>query len=182
EVPVWKAFVVALAWCPGAAAARAKSPPVWTDIDCSESRIPAAIGLKCRGMNLAGVASQETSPSGTFRQLIASGAIKGVKLFYLLLETTSLQTGVSTRSTLAETMKQLIPQASNFSQLTPRDGVDFVTFTGAAGDACIGVRRLGTAAIAEYKWLVFALRCVPAKTTVPDADIAAFIASTKPSS
>ena len=79
-------------------------------------------------------------------------------------------------------MKQLIRQASNFSELTPRDGVDFVTFTGAAGDACIGVRRLGTAAITGYKWLVVAFRCVPAKTTVPDADIAAFIASTKPSS
>jgi hypothetical protein len=179
---LWKALSVAVACCIGAAAARAQSTPVWTDIDCSQLRIPAAIGLKCRGLNLSGIASQETSAGGTFRQLIASGAINRVKLFYLLLETTSLQTGVSTRSTLAETMKQLIPQASNFSELRPRDGVDFVTFTGAAGDACIGVRRLGTAAIAGYKWLVVAFRCVAANTTVPDSDVTAFIAGTRPSS
>lgn len=177
-----KALLVAIACCMGVAAARAQNNPAWTDIDCAQLRIPAAIGLKCRGMNLTGINSQETSASGTFRELIASGVIKRVKLFYLLFETTSLQTGVSTRSTLAETMKQIIPQASNFSALTPRDGVDFVTFTGASGDACFGVRRLGTAAIAEYKWLVFAFRCVAANTAVPDADIAAFIASTRPTS
>ena len=44
-----KALLVAIACCIGAAAARAQSTPVWTDIDCSQLRIPAAIGLKCRG-------------------------------------------------------------------------------------------------------------------------------------
>jgi hypothetical protein len=174
--------VAAALTCCTAAGANAQSTSKWADIDCAQLRMPAAVGLKCQGVNITGVPSQESSPTGTFRQLVASGVIKKVKLVYLLLETTSLQTGVGTRSTPAETMKAMTPQASNFSELAARNGVDFVTFTGAAGDACIGVRRLGTAAIADYKWLVVALRCVPARTPIPDADIAAFIASTKPTS
>ena len=67
-----KVLLVAIACCIGAAAARAQSIPVWTDIDCSQLMIPAAIGLKCQGINLTGIASQETSPSGTFRQLPAA--------------------------------------------------------------------------------------------------------------
>ncbi len=179
---VWKAMLVTLACCAGARASAQNNHTTWTDIDCGQLRIPAAVGLKCQGLNYAGVNSYVTGPNGTYRQSNASGTINKVKLLYILMETTSLQSAVSTRSTLAETLKLLTPQATNFSELTTRDGVDFVTFTGIAGAACIGIRRFGTAAIAGYKWIVYATRCVPAKTPVPDADTAAFIASTKPTS
>jgi hypothetical protein len=181
---IWKAMLLTFACCAGAGA-RAQDTHTWTDIDCAQLRIPAAIGLKCRGLNYAGINPYVTESGGTFRQSNASGTINKAKLLYILFETTSLQSGVSTRSTLPETLKSSTAQAkaaTNFSEVTTRDGVDFVTFTGSTGDACVGVRRLGTARLAGYKWIVYATRCVSAKTPVPDADIAAFIASTKPSS
>ncbi len=181
---LWKTMLVTFACCSAGAAARAQDTRTWADIDCALLKIPAAIGLKCRGLSYAGINSSVTSAGGTFRQLNAIGTINKTKLFYHLHDTTSLQSGVSTRVTLPETLKSISPQArtaTNFSQMTARDGVDLVSFTGSAGDNCIGIRRFGTAALVGYKWIVYATRCVPAKTAVPDGDVAAFIASTKPS-
>ena len=181
---IWKAILLAFA-CSASAGVVAQDTHVWTDTDCTQVRIAAAAGLRCRSLASAGVATSVTGAGGTFRQLNASGIVNKVKLFYCLFETTSLQSAVSTRSTLAETLKSVSPYAktaSGFSELSTRDGVDLVTFTGSAGDACIGIRRFGTAAIGGYKWIVYATRCVPAKTAVPDGDVAAFIAGTKPSS
>jgi hypothetical protein len=173
-------FAVLIGCTPSAIA---QDTHTWKDVDCAQIRLAAAAGLKCRAEVYSGINSSTTAASGTFQQVTAAGTVNNVKLFYQLHEATSLQSSVTTRSTLAELLRGLSPQAkkaSNFSELSTRNGVDFVTFTGSAGEACIGVRRFGTNTYGGYKWAVYATRCAPPKAAVSDSDISGFIAGTRP--
>ncbi len=181
---IWTAILFTLS-CGLSTGSSAQETRNWKDIDCAQVKIAAAAGLKCRSLNYAGVNSSATSSRGVFQQLNASGTVKNAKVYYHLHEMMSSGASVTTKSNLSETIRNISPQAktaSGFSELSTRNGVDFVTFTGSAGEACIGVRRFGPAATAGYKWILYATRCTPAKATVSDSDIAAFIAGTVPSS
>jgi hypothetical protein len=67
----------------------AQETPIWTDMDCAQSKIVAPAGLKCR-------ATQEFTRSdspisganggGIFRRWVAFGVIGGNKLYYQAAE------------------------------------------------------------------------------------------------
>jgi hypothetical protein len=64
---------------------------------------------------------------------------------------------------------------ANFSALGNRGGADYMTFTSASGDACVGIRRYGPAQGAGYQWILYGVRCEPRGRPITDADIDRFI-------
>jgi hypothetical protein len=65
---------------------------------------------------------------------------------------------------------------ANFSALGNRGGADYMTFTSASGDACVGIRRYGPAQGAGYQWILYGVRCEPRGRPISEAEIDRFIA------
>jgi hypothetical protein len=61
------------------------------------------------------------------------------------------------------------------SECTQRAGVDFVTFVGAHGESCFGIRKLGSSPKTGVAWVLYATRRAQKKPM--EAEIDAFIAA-----
>lgn len=159
----------------------------WDDIDCVGSRLAIPAGLKCRATQeyQVGQVNAKGSGKGTMRRWSASGRVNGIKFFYYLFEVTSVGTGTGDSRSLVEAIIDSSPQgrgAEDFSPLTKRSGVDFVTFTGGAGERCVGIRKYGPSSKTGFKWLLNATRCAPKGRPASDPEIDKFISEANPRS
>ena len=171
------ALAVAVSAWMAAGPAVAQDTPRWYGIDCSHSRIAVPAGLKCTTtQNYAGGENGwGGNAGGTFRGWMASGA--GV--FYYLVEATSLGAGLMESASMKQAIRSEMrdgDKLANFSALGNRGGADYMTFTSASGDACVGIRRYGPAQGAGYQWILCAVRCEPRGRPITDVEIDRFIA------
>jgi hypothetical protein len=135
-----------------------------SDIDCSQTHIVAPAGLRCRESNVVGTRGLATSTGGgQIKRWTSYGTVKQAKLYYyaqqVLSPRTYIQVGV-----MAEKIRGISPEAKNASSMserTERSGVDFLTFVGAKGESCVGLRKIGPSTSAGAAWVLYATRCTP---------------------
>lgn len=161
--------------------ARAQNSIVWSDVDCSQSKLIASAGVRCRETNVHGARGLAGSAgAGQFKAWSSFGTINGAKLYYYVNQSLGNSASV-VPAALVDDLKVVSPQgkgATNFSELTKRGRADFVTFVGGASENCVGIRKTGTATGVGYSWILYATRCVASTQKAPDADIDAFISAT----
>jgi hypothetical protein len=110
---------------------------------------------------------------------MASGASGGAEVFYYLVEATSLGAALMEGASLQHEIRTEMRDPSmlrDFSPLGNRGGADYMTFTSASGDACLGIRRYGPAQGGGYQWILYGVRCDPRGRVLSDAEIDRFIA------
>lgn len=159
----------------------AQDTPRWYGIDCSHSRIAVPSGLKCSTtQNYAGGEhGWGGNAGGTFRRWMAIGESDGAGVFYYLAEATSLGAAMMEGASLQQEIRSEMRDGNklgNFSPLGNRGGADYMTFTSASGQACVGIRRYGPAQGAGYQWILYGVRCEPRGRPITDAEIDRFIA------
>jgi hypothetical protein len=169
-------FVVATA----STQAAAQETIVWSDIDCSQSKISAPAGLRCRATNVFGTRGVASSTGGgQVKSWNASGILDQVKLYYYVTEIIDTSSGVQV-STLADDLRSISPQAKGVTSMPAserRGDADVVTFVNAVRDNCVGLRKNGPTRGGGYKWVLYATRCTPGSRQASDADINAFISA-----
>jgi hypothetical protein len=161
--------------------ASAQATAHWWDIACEHSKISVPAGLKCRTtQNYAGgQGSWASDAEGTFRNWLAVGELAGVQYLYYLAEATSPGAAITQATSLQDTIRSELSrgaQATGFSALANRGGADFMTFTSASGDSCVGIRRYGPSQGMGYRWILYGVRCEPRGRTTSDAEVDSFIA------
>lgn len=160
--------------------AAAQETIVWSDIDCGQSKLVVPAGLRCRETNEVGTRGRATSTGGgVTKRWAAFGTQQQVKLYYYVHEVLSMRSFVQVGQ-FTEVLRGTSPEAkggSHMSEPTARGGVDLVTFTGAHGEGCLGIRRLGPSAGKGVAWVLYATRCAPAGRKASNAEIDAFIAA-----
>ena len=160
----------------------AQTTIVWSDINCSDSRIVVPGGLKCRAtQEFAGTNSRAGGVGGVFRNWSAYGSLPGAKVYFLIYEAVGRGSSQTPTTTLQESAVSLSPEGRNarsFSSSSAVAGGDYLTFTSAKGDACLGIRKFGPAEGRGYKWILYATRCVPAGGSVTEADAIRFLTET----
>ena len=156
----------------------------WSDIDCSQSKIIVPAGVKCRGtQDISGgtSAASGVGAGGSYRNWSASGTVNGAKLNYFISEATAARSSIRSILSLDQWLMQNSPQgkgAKNFSASAPTSGGDYVTFTSAAGESCVGVRKYGTSRAVGYSWILYASRCAPGGKALGEADASKLLAET----
>jgi hypothetical protein len=158
----------------------AQETPRWYGIDCSQSRLSVPPGLKCSTtQNYAGGEhGWGGNAGGTFRRWMAVGTTDGGGAFYYLVEATSLGAALMEGDSLRQEIRSEMRDPSllrDFSPLGNRGGADYMTFTSASGQACVGIRRYGPAQGAGYQWILYGVRCDPRGRALSDAEIDRFI-------
>lgn len=164
------------------AGAFAQETPVPYAIACVHSRIAVPDGFRCETTQNYSGYQYSTDAGGTFRNWAAAGVIDGVRFFYLMTEVTSMGTGLNPGLALQDMIKAEITsayQARNFSALAHRDGADFTTFTIAAGNSCVGLRRYGPSESVGYRWILTAIRCEAPGRATTQREIDSFIAAAR---
>jgi hypothetical protein len=156
----------------------------WYGIDCSHSRIAAPPGLTCRTtQNYAGGQhGWGGDAGGTFRQWVAAGHVQGAGVFYYLNEATSLGAALLAGGSLQSAIRAEMHDGNmvhDFSPMGHRGGADYMTFTSAQGQSCVGVRRYGPSQGGGYQWILHAVRCERRGTPMTEAEIDSFIASAR---
>jgi hypothetical protein len=163
----------------------AQPKAVWSDIDCSQSKIVAPPGLKCRatqemaGSNTAKFAGAGGA-QGIFREWLTIGKKDGVKLYYLGHETIGTNSYKAVYLTLEEEIRDRSPYAKDGRSFTPNStmaGGDYIRFTNGQGEACVAIRKVGPVQAKGYKWVLLANECVPAGNAISDGDIARLIST-----
>jgi len=163
-----------------ASSATAQETPVWSDIDCTQSKLVTPPGLKCRSTQEYSGGSRVASGSsanGMTRNWNALGTVNGSKVFFLGKEAVAMRSSVFPY-VLADGVKTLSPQgkgAADFSSPTTITGGDFLRFTSAAGEACIGVRKEGGARKQGFQWVMIATKCAPKGKPILDEEAATFL-------
>jgi hypothetical protein len=158
---------IALAIALACGAASAQETHVWSDIDCSQSRLKAESGLKCRATQeyAGGTAARASSGAGgTFRRWTVYGELRGVKFYYFMGEATAIRSNWRDSGTLKELLQSLSPQgkgARDVSELKQAGGADYVRFTSSSGLACVAIHKSGPSQSGGYKWQLTATRCSP---------------------
>lgn len=156
--------------------AAAQETIVWSDIDCSQSKLVVPAGLRCRETNEAGTRGRATSSGiGVTKRWNALGTVDHVTYYYNVHEVLSPRSYISVGQ-VVEQLRGASPEAkgsSKMSEPTSRSGADFVTFVSAKKEPCIGIRKLGPSTSKGVAWVLYATRCAQKKAS--DADIEAFI-------
>lgn len=153
----------------------------WSQIDCSQSNLVVPPGLTCRAtQNYAGAQHGGAGAEGTFRRWSAHGERNGARLFYYLAKATSprayMMPGTSLERVVQDEMRDG-RMIHSFSQLSQRNGADYMTFTSAGGDNCVGIRRYGPSQGEGYLWILRGVRCEARGRPLTDREIDSFIAS-----
>jgi hypothetical protein len=155
--------------------------PRWYGIDCSHSRLAVPASLKCSTtQNYAGGEhGWGGNAGGTFRRWMVMGETDGAGVFYYLAEATSLGAAMMEGAALQQEIRSEMRDGNklgNFSPLGNRGGADYMTFTSASSQACVGIRRYGPAQGAGYQWILYGVRCEPRGRPITDAEIDRFVA------
>ena len=159
----------------------AQQTRVWSDVDCTQSKIAVpTVGFKCRATQeyYGGQGTSSADAGGIFRQWTASATLNNVRLYYLLHEALATKSNVTTNETLEQRIRQLGQKADkNFSLTLPMAGGDYVRYEGPAGQPCVGIRKYGPSRSTGFKWIMVGTRCLQKGRTLSDQDISGFIAS-----
>lgn len=149
----------------------------WADVDCSKSRIWPTMGLRCRATSALTNDALSTG-QGMFRFWNAAGTVKDVKYYYYVAEAMHPTSAVVAKQDLSDALRARSPQAHgsiNMSDVRQHKDADFVSFTSAARESCVGIRKNGPANAQGTRWVLYATRCVPSGEQITDADIDAFV-------
>jgi hypothetical protein len=149
----------------------------WADVDCAKSRIWPTMGLHCRATSALTDDALSTG-QGMLRFWNAAGTVKDVKYYYYVAEAMHPTSAVVARQDLSDALRARSPQAHgsiNMSDVRQHEDADFVSFTSAAREACVGIRKNGPANAHGTRWVLYATRCVPSDEQITDADIDAFV-------
>jgi len=144
-------------------AAGAASPQrsyTWSDIDCSQSRIAAWPGLKCRSTNV--VTSE--SNVGSFRQWAAFGTTREGCVQLFVWEPQNAFSFVTTEDTTADFLKWMYVngrQVSQFGPVVRHHDADYAMFRDGSRN-CAGFRRTGAPRRGGYDKIVAGILCAPA--------------------
>ena len=121
--------------------AGAQGTIVWSDMDCSQSKLVIAASLHCRATNVFGSRGAPSSTGGgQVKSWNASGTVQQAKLYYYVTEIVDTTTSVKV-ATLSDDIRVISPQAksaANMSGLEKKGDADFVTFNNAQNDNCVG--------------------------------------------
>jgi hypothetical protein len=168
------ALIAASATC-----ASAQEKIIWSDMDCSQSRLVIPARLKCRETNLFGTRGAPTSTGGgQVKAWSASGILQQAKLYYYVIEAVDTQSGVQV-GRLGDDVRIISPQAravGEMSGIERKGAAAVVTFVNTAKDDCVGIRKYGPNRSGGYRWVLYATRCTPAGRKASSADNNAFIA------
>lgn len=160
---------------------RAQEKPIWSDIDCSQSKLVTPAGLRCRStQDYAGGQIQSSNGQGMFRRWAVVGTLNGVKLYYHLTEATGIRSSIRQDLSLENAIKSLSPEgkrAKDFSELTKRVGIDAMTFTSRDDKSCIGIHKFGPTTKTGYHWIMTATRCAAKGSATSDPEIDRFISA-----
>jgi hypothetical protein len=137
----------------------AQEAPAWSDIACSQSKLVAPAGLKCRSTQ---VYSGSSSGGMAQRRNWASfGIASDNKIFLYVVEEVSTKASFEPGA-LEHSIRRVSPEARNgraFSAQKELNGGNYETFTSAAGGNCIAIRKLGTARKRGFEWVVEGTTC-----------------------
>jgi hypothetical protein len=158
--------------------AYAQETPKYQDIDCRDSKIVAAPGLKCRATQVYADGSSEGF-GGMFRRWISFGtASDGSQVHYFAFEAASPKSSIRPSATLESVVRgfsRSFQATKDFTPLAQISGGDYQRFTGPKGESCFAVRKLGDAQGRYYKWVMLAGKCVAKGMAISEADIVQFM-------
>jgi hypothetical protein len=164
-----------------AAGAEAQEKPIWSDIECGQSKLVAPTGLKCRATQEYSGGSRLASgsgPNGISRDWAAFGTVNGNRFYYFGKEAISARSSVFPY-VLVDAIRSLSPQGRNatgFSSPEQMDRADYLRFTSAAGAACIAVRKEGPARKLGFEWIVIATECAQSGKSMSGEELRTFVA------
>lgn len=163
----------------------AQATHTFSDIDCAQSKVVAAAGLKCRKSNdIAGSSSAKLSSKsgqGLYQLWNVYGSKDGVRYFYQGDEGLGPQSSKRIYLSLEDEIKNISPEAkraSGFTATAQSSGGDYLRFVGEKNEQCIAIRKLGPAFNGGYKWAIHATKCVPSGKQISEADVGQFIIAT----
>src|SRR5689334_6078122 len=139
-------YVIVAAMAIGAStSAGAQSANSWSDIDCSQSKIVAPPGLRCRMTEeINGSSDARFNGQGVFRNWATFGKKDGNKLYYLVYEGVGPQSYKQVFLTLEEEIKKRSPYAKNgrdFTSPSQISGGDYERFIGSDNGQCVVIRK-----------------------------------------
>ena len=164
--------------------AMAQETPVWSDIQCSQSKLVAPAGLRCRVTQAYSGSNSLISgagPGGVDKQWAAYGALDDAKIYVFVKEKVSPNGGIVLNLTLQQNIMGLSPYAKdarNFGALGNMNGGDYQNFDSATGEHCIAIRKVGSSRAVGYRWVLLASKCVAPGKSLSDADAGLFMTST----
>jgi hypothetical protein len=149
----------------------------WADVDCANSRIWPTMGLHCRATSALTNDALSTG-QGMFRFWNAAGTVKDVKYYYYVAEAVHPASVVVAKQDLSDALRARSPQARGsieMSAVRQHDDADYVSFTSAARESCVGIRKNGPTNPQGTRWVLYATRCVPPGEQITERDIDRFI-------
>ena len=152
----------------------------FTTIGCSESKIVGSGDLCLASNDRAGGDYPGSSGGGLFKYWVARNKGAELKVYYYVVEAIGARSTVRP-SALVDEIKAAIPMAkgaTGFTESRATTGADYTTFQSAAGQSCVGIRKLGASRAEGYAWVMFAGSCRPGTAPIGEAEVAAFAAKT----
>jgi hypothetical protein len=149
----------------------------WADVHCSASRIWPTMGLHCRATSALTNDALSTG-QGMFRFWNAAGTVKDVKYYYYVAEAVHPTWALATKHDLVDALRARSLEARgsiSMSDVHQHDDADYVSFTSAAREACVGIRKNGPTNPQGTRWVLYATRCVPPGEPITDRDIDRFV-------
>lgn len=149
----------------------------WADIDCATSRIRPTAGLHCRATSALTNDALSTG-QGMFRFWNAAGTVRDVKYYYYVAEAVHPTSAVVAKQDLSDALRARSPQARgsiNMSDVRQRKDADVVSFTSAAKESCVGIRKNGPTNPQGTRWVLYATRCAPAGEQITERDVDRFV-------
>ena len=157
----------------------AQNAVVWSDIDCSQSKIVTPSGLKCRMTEeINGSRDGRFNGQGVFRNWATLGKKCGRKLYYLAYEGIGPQSYKQVFLTLEEEIKERSPYAKSGRDFTSPSQIsdgDYVRFIASDNGQCVAIRKVGPTQGRGYKWVLFGNECVAPGKGISDQEIARFM-------
>lgn len=179
---IWGSALAAGVPAAFASTAGAQETPKWSDIDCGQTKLVTPAGLRCRSTQEYSGGSRIASGSnagGSTKEWATLGTVNGRRVYYYAKEALAEKSSVFPY-VLVDGIKSLSPQgkgATDFSAPQPAGGGEFVRFTSATGDACVGARKEGPTRKLGFHWILFATECAPKGKAISDGEIPDFVAS-----
>jgi hypothetical protein len=149
----------------------------WADVDCAQSRIWPTMGLHCH-VTSALTKDGLSTGQGMFRFWNAAGTVKDVKYYYYVAEAVHPTSVLVTKQDLVDALRARSLEARgslNMSDVRHHDDADYVSFTSAAREACVGIRKNGPTNPQGTRWVLYATRCGPPGQPITEREIDRFV-------
>lgn len=149
----------------------------WADVDCAKSRIWPTMGLHCRATSALTNDALSTG-QGMFRFWNAAGTVKDVKYYYYVAEAVHPTSALVAKQDLSDALRARSPQARgsiSMSAVRQHDDADYVSFTSAGKESCVGIRKNGPTNPQGTRWVLYATRCAAPGEQVTERDVDRFV-------